>query len=54
MPIIARCPECQGSGQVPKDLPLAANPRAPMTRSDKVGLKTCPRCRGTGSIGIKR
>ena len=53
MPIIARCPVCQGSGRVPKELPLAANPKAPSTRADRVGLKTCPRCRGSGSVGIK-
>ena len=53
MPIISKCPVCKGEGKVPKELPFGANPKAPATRADKTGLKTCPKCRGTGSVGIK-
>jgi len=53
MPIISKCPVCQGNGKVPRKLPFGANPKAPTTRADKTGLKTCPRCQGTGSVGIK-
>jgi len=51
--IISRCPVCKGSGKVPKELPFGANPKAPTTRADKAGLKVCPDCRGSGSVGIK-
>ena len=53
MAVVSRCPECQGKGRVPKDIPFLANPRAPMTRPRDMGLKTCPRCGGSGTIGIK-
>ena len=51
--IISRCPVCQGTGRVRRELPFGANPKAPTTRADKTGFKNCPRCGGTGSIGIK-
>jgi len=53
MEIISRCPLCQGTGRVRRELPFGANPKAPTTRADKTGFKTCPKCRGSGSIGIK-
>ena len=43
--ILATCPDCKGTGTVPKKLPLLANPKAPLTRADKLGLETCPRCK---------
>jgi hypothetical protein len=39
---------------VRRELPFGANPKAPMTDADKTGYKTCPRCNGSGSIGIKQ
>jgi len=53
MSILAKCPLCRGTGKVAKSIPLGANPRAPLTRSEKMGTRVCPECRGTGSIGIK-
>lgn len=51
--ILAICPLCKGTGKVAKELPFRANPKAPMTRADKLGLKTCPRCNGTGRVGVE-
>ncbi len=51
--IISRCPICTGTGKVPRELPFGANPKAPATRLDKMGVKACPRCNGSGIIGIK-
>jgi hypothetical protein len=53
MAVVSRCPECRGTGKVPKDIPFMANPRAPMTRPRDMGLKACLRCNGSGTIGIK-
>jgi hypothetical protein len=53
MTIVSRCPVCRGAGKVPKDIPFMANPKAPMTRPRDMGLKACPRCGGSGTIGIK-
>jgi len=52
MSIVSRCPQCKGSGKVPREVPFLANPRAPATRADRTGLKPCPMCRGRGVIGI--
>ena len=54
MEIIAKCPQCEGAGRVRRELPFGANPKAPATRAEKTGWKDCPRCRGSGSIGIKQ
>ena len=51
--ILARCPLCKGTGKVPKKLPFLANPRAPATRADRLGLETCRKCRGTGRVGVE-
>ncbi len=51
--IISRCPVCQGTGRVAREVPFLANPKAPATRPKDMGLKTCPRCKGSGVIGIK-
>ncbi len=51
--ILATCPDCKGRGKVPKQLPFRANPRAPATRADKLGLETCRRCNGTGRVGVE-
>lgn len=53
MEIIAKCPQCKGTGRVRRELPFGANPKAPTTRAEKTGWKDCPRCQGSGSIGIK-
>ena len=50
--ILAICPDCKGTGKVPKKLPLLANPKAPLTRADRLGLETCPRCKGSGRLGV--
>ena len=52
MSIVSRCPQCQGSGKVPREVPFLANPRAPATRADRTGSKPCPKCQGKGVIGI--
>jgi len=54
MEILSRCPLCKGTGRVRRELPFGANPKAPMTNAEKTGYKTCPRCNGSGSIGIKQ
>jgi len=51
--ILAICPACKGTGKVPRELPFRANPKAPATRADKLGMETCPRCNGSGRIGIE-
>ncbi len=50
--ILAKCPLCKGTGKVPKKLPFLANPKAPATRADKLGLETCPTCQGIGRVGV--
>jgi len=50
--ILGICPDCKGSGKVPKKLPFMANPKAPLTRADRLGMETCPNCRGTGMVGV--
>jgi len=51
--ILAVCPICKGAGKVPRELPFRANPKAPATRADKLGTRTCPRCNGSGRIGVE-
>ncbi len=51
--IVGRCPTCKGTGKVPKKLPFLANPKAPATRADKLGLQICPQCRGTGRVRVE-
>lgn len=53
MSILAKCPECKGTGRVPKSVPFGANPKAYLTRADKMSTRICPECKGAGSIGIK-
>jgi len=53
MAIIAKCPVCKGTGKVPREVPFGANPKAPATRADRMGLKNCPKCQGSGIVGIK-
>jgi len=56
MAILAKCPVCKGTGKVRKQLPFLANPRVWVTRirEDKSGFETCPRCKGSGRIGIEK
>ena len=48
--ILAICPVCKGAGIVTRELPFRANPKAPATRADRLGFKTCPRCNGSGRV----
>ena len=50
--ILATCPDCKGTGKVPKKLSFLANPKAPLTRADKLGMEDCPRCCGSGWVGV--
>jgi DnaJ-class molecular chaperone len=52
MSVVAKCPLCGGKGKVKKELPLLANPRSPFTHADKAALVTCPRCNGSGVVGL--
>lgn len=52
MSVVSKCPLCNGKGKIKKELPLWANPKAPNTRSDKAALITCPRCKGSGVVGL--
>jgi len=51
--ILCRCPVCRGDGKVAREVPFLANPKAPMTRAGQMGYKTCPKCLGSGSVGVK-
>ena len=51
--ILSTCPVCQGKGKVPRQPPFWGNPKAPLTRTDRLGLETCRQCRGTGRIGVE-
>jgi len=53
MSILSKCCLCEGTGRVAKDVPLGANPKAPITNPDRMGKKICPECQGTGTVGIK-
>ena len=50
--ILAKCPVCQGTGKVPREAPLLANLKDPAIRDYQKKLKTCPRCNGSGLIGV--
>jgi len=50
--ILATCTLCKGTGKIPKQLPFLANPKAPATRADRLGMETCPRCKGSGMVGV--
>ena len=52
MPVLGKCPVCKGKGKVPILFPIAANPKAPPTKPDGMGRKTCPKCGGTGVIRL--
>ena len=54
MAILARCPLCKGTGRIPQKLPFRANPKAWATRADKLRAETCPRCNGSGRIGVEK
>ena len=51
--ILCRCPVCQGEGKIAREVPFLANPKAPLTRAGQMGYKTCPKCQGSGSVGVK-
>ena len=50
--MLAACPHCLGEGRVRKELPLGANPKAPATHVERMGWRPCPRCSGSGQIGV--
>ena len=50
--IMAQCPDCQGTGKVPSEAPLLANLKDPAIRDYQKKSKTCPRCKGSGWIGV--
>ncbi len=52
MSVVSKCPLCNGTGKVKKELPLGANPKATITRADKAASVTCPRCKGSGVVGL--
>ena len=52
MSVVSKCPECKGEGKIPKKLPFGANPKASLTRVDKAAPVTCPRCKGSGVVGL--
>ena len=54
MAILAKCPVCKGKGKVPKELPFLANPKAWVTSAKRLGMETCPRCNGSGRIGVEK
>ena len=51
--ILATCPVCKGTGKIPKEFPFRANPKAPATHADRLGLQTCPTCQGSGRVGVE-
>ena len=51
--ILAPCPACRGTGKVPREAPLLANPKDPAIRAYRTKLTTCPRCQGRGRLGIE-
>ena len=53
MAILAVCPLCKGKGKIPKPLPFGANPKAPATHADKLGMIICPQCKGSGQVGVE-
>jgi len=50
--ILAQCPVCHGTGTVPREAPLLANPKDPLVRAYQARPKTCPRCNGSGWVGV--
>ncbi|MBA7656033.1 hypothetical protein ES703_63946 [subsurface metagenome] len=50
--ILAQCPVCHGTGTVPREIPLLANPKDPAIRDYQKKSKTCPRCKGNGWVGV--
>ena len=53
MAILARCPECKGTGRILQKLPFRANPKAWATSIARLGMVTCSRCNGSGRIGVE-
>lgn len=53
MEIVSVCPECSGKGKIPKEPPLFSNPKAPITNPKRSGMRDCPRCGGTGMLGLR-
>ena len=50
--ILAQCPVCHGTGTVPREIPLLANPKDPAIRDYQKKSKICPRCNGSGRLGV--
>ena len=51
--ILATCPDCKGTGKVPREAPLLANLKDPAIRAYQKKSKTCPRCKGIGRVGVE-
>ncbi len=51
--ILAQCPVCHGTGMVPREAPLLANPKDPAIRAYQAKLRSCPRCNGSGRLGVE-
>ncbi len=50
--ILAQCPVCHGKGTVLREAPLLANLKDPAIRAYQAKPKTCPRCNGSGRLGV--
>jgi len=50
--ILAQCPVCHGTGEVPREIPLLANLKDPAIRAYQKKSKTCPKCNGSGRLGV--
>jgi len=50
--ILGTCPNCKGTGTVPREAPLLANLKDPAIRAYQKKSKICPRCNGSGRVGV--
>jgi Ribonuclease G/E len=50
--ILGTCPDCQGTGTIPREAPLLANLKDPAIRAYQKKSKTCPKCNGSGRVGV--
>ena len=50
--ILGTCPDCRGTGTIPREAPLLANLKDPAIRAYQAKLRSCPRCNGIGQLGV--